>query len=290
MKKNRLSLVLSIGLLVLAIIVFGYYIDKHSYLIDRLKTISPWIIVWLTLLYGLWFLALSLIIKFSLRICNIKLPNKENILLNAYSTIVNFFVPGQGGPAVRGAYLYKKYKLKIRLYIFVTLIYYLIYGLINSLITFSSTSFWWILIPLIFLVFLLSYYGGRKYISKFKIESRELDLKLKNIIYLCLATLFQVLIVIVINIVELHSVNKSISFRQIMVYTGVENLTVFVALTPGAIGIREGFLIFSRKLHHITIVNIISASIIDRAIFIIVLAILLIYIIASHAKSKLYIK
>ena len=142
----------------------------------------------------------------------------------------------------------------------------------------------------IFLVFLLSYYGGRKYISKFKIESRELDLKLKNIIYLCLATLFQVLIVIVINIVELHSVNKSISFRQIMVYTGVENLTVFVALTPGAIGIREGFLIFSRKLHHITIVNIISASIIDRAIFIIVLAILLIYIIASHAKSKLYIK
>jgi len=290
MKKNRLSLVLSIGLLVLAIIVFGYYIDKHSYLIDRLKTISPWIIVWLTLLYGLWFLALSLIIKFSLRICNIKLPNKENILLNAYSTIVNFFVPGQGGPAVRGAYLYKKYKLNIRLYIFVTLIYYLIYGLINSLITFSSTSFWWILIPLIFLVFLLSYYGGRKYISKFKIESRELDLKLKNIIYLCLATLFQVLIVIVINIVELHSVNKSISFRQIMVYTGVENLTVFVALTPGAIGIREGFLIFSRKLHHITIVNIISASIIDRAIFIIVLAILLIYIIASHAKSKLYIK
>jgi uncharacterized membrane protein YbhN (UPF0104 family) len=288
MKKSRLYLVLSISLLIFAIAIFGYYIDKHSNLINRLKTISPWIIFWLVLLYGLWFLVLSLIIKASLKICNIKIPNKENILINAYSTIVNFFVPGQGGPAVRGAYLLKKHKLRIRLYIFVTLIYYLIYGIINSIIAFSDTYLWWILIPLIIGVLVISIYGGRKYISKFKIKSEELNLNLKNISFLILATVLQVIIVMIINIVEIHSVNSSISLRQILIYTGVENLAIFVALTPGAIGIREGFLIFSRKLHHISITNIIAASIIDRAIFIVVLAILLIYVIASHAKSKLF--
>jgi len=287
MKKNRLYLVLSVGLLILAIAVFGYYINTHGFLLTRLKTISPWIVFWLLLLYSFWFLVLSLIIKSSLRICNIKIPNKENILLNSYSTIVNFFVPGQGGPAVRGAYLYKKHKLRIRLYVFVTLIYYLIYGLINSLIAFSDTSLWWVLIPLVIGVVVISIYGGRKYISRFKIKSEELDISLKNILFLILATLLQVVIVIAINLVELHSVNSNISLRQILIYTGVENLAVFVALTPGAIGIREGFLIFSRKLHHISVANIISASIIDRAIFIIVLALLLGYVIVSHAKSKL---
>jgi uncharacterized membrane protein YbhN (UPF0104 family) len=162
--------------------------------------------------------------------------------------------------------------------------------LINSLIAFSDTSLWWILIPLIIGVVVISIYGGRKYISRFKIKSEELDVSLKNILFLTLVTLLQVVIVMAINLVELHSVNSSISLRQILIYTGVENLAVFVALTPGAIGIREGFLIFSRKLHHISVVNIISASIIDRAIFIVVLALLLIYVIASHAKSKLYSK
>lgn len=286
--NKKLRIILTVSLLIIAVVVFSIYISKHTYLIDRLKNISPWIIFWLLLLYSLWFISLSLIIKYSLRICNLKIGNGENILLNAYSTIVNFFLPGQGGPAVRAAYLYKKHKLKIRLYIFVTLIYYLIFGVVNSLLAFSTTTLWWVLIPLIFVVLLISIYGGRKYITKFKINSDELTIKPSNIIYLSLATILQVAIVLLINLVELHSINSSISIKQLMIYTGVENLAVFVALTPGAIGIREGFLIFSRRLHHISVSNIISASIIDRAIFLVILAILLIYVIGTHAKTKLY--
>jgi uncharacterized membrane protein YbhN (UPF0104 family) len=229
-----------------------------------------------------------MIIKCSIRICNVSIPARENILLNAYSTIVNFFLPGQGGPAVRGAYLYKKHKLKIRLYILVTLIYYLIYGTINSFLVFTTSSLWWLLIILVVALPIISIYGGRKYITKFKIKKEELDVSPINLFYLSLATIFQILIIMAINFLELHSVNSGISIKQILVYSGVANLSIFVALTPGAIGIREGFLIFSQKLHHISVVNIISASIIDRAIFLIVLALLLIYVIASHAKAKLF--
>ncbi|HEY5268492.1 MAG TPA: lysylphosphatidylglycerol synthase domain-containing protein [Candidatus Saccharimonadales bacterium] len=286
--KNRLHIAISISLLLIAVIVFGVYISKHSYLLDKLKNISPYIVFWLLLLYSLWFISLSLIIKYCLRICNISIPTDENILLNAYSTIVNFFVPGQGGPAVRGAYLYKKHKLKIRLYIFVTLIYYLIYGIVNSFLAFSASSLWWILIPLIIIISTVGIFGGRKYISKFKINKGELSLTPTNLCYLLAATIFQILIIVTINLVELHSVNSGISIKQVAIYTGVANLSIFVALTPGAIGIREGFLIFSRKLHHISVTNIISASIIDRSIFLVVLAILLIYILATHAKTKLF--
>ena len=286
--KNRLHIALSVLLLLVAILVFGVYISKHSYLLNRLKNISPFIVFWLLLLYSLWFISLSLIIKYCLRICNVSISTGENILLNAYSTMANFFIPGQGGPAVRGAYLYKKHKLKIRLYIFVTLIYYLIYGIINLFLAFSTSSLWWILIPLSIVALAVGIFGGRKYISKFKINKNELSLSSTNLNYLLAATIFQILIIIAINLVELHSVNSGISIKQVAIYTGVANLSIFVALTPGAIGIREGFLIFSQKLHHISVTNIISASIIDRSIFLVVLAILLIYILTTHAKTRLF--
>jgi uncharacterized membrane protein YbhN (UPF0104 family) len=289
MKKNKLYLIISLGLLVLTIAVFSRYISTHFNLIDRLKTTSPIIIFWLLLLYGLWFCCLALILKFSLNICGIKLSNKENFLLNAYSTIVNFFVPGQGGPAVRGAYLLKKYKLRIRTYILLILIYYMIYGVANSFLALSTTAWWWILIPLVIGAVGVSLYGGRKYISKFKISSSELRINPKSLSYLAIATLAQIAIVVVINLIELHAVNSGATFKQILIYTGVENLTVFIALTPGAIGIREAFLIFSQKLHHISTSNIVSANIIDRSIFLVVLGLLLVYVLVTHARQKLNI-
>ena len=287
--RNRLHIIVSILLLLIAIIIFGVYISRHSYLIDRLKSINPSIILWLLILYSFWFFCLSLIIKYSLKICNLTIPTSKNLLLNAYSIIVNFFIPGQGGPAVRGAYLSKKHKLRIRLYIFVTLIYYLMYAAINSVLTFSTSSLWWLLIPLIILLGLLSLFGGRAYIKKFKIKNTELKLNSINLFNLFIVTLLQVIIIIAINFVELHSVSTAISIKQTIVYSGIANLSIFVALTPGAIGIREGFLIFGQKLHHISVSNIISANIIDRAVFLVVLAILLIYIVLTHAKSKLNI-
>ncbi len=287
--KNRLHIIASILLLLVAIIIFVIYISKHSYLIYRLKNISPFIVFWLLILYSFWFLCLSLIIKYSLRICNLTIPTSKNLLLNAYSTIVNFFLPGQGGPVIRGAYLYKKHKLRVRLYIFVTLIYYLMYAAINSVLAISTSSLWWILIPVIIFMSFIGLFGGRKYIKKFKIKDTELRLNSTNLLFLFLITLLQVLVIVAINYVELHSINTAISIKQTIIYSGIANLSIFVALTPGAIGIREGFLIFGRRLHHISVSNIISASIIDRAIFLIVLVILLIYVLASHAKSKLNI-
>src|SRR5665213_3721371 len=97
-KKSRLLVaILAIAVTVLA---FAYYLAHHSYLLRQLRQTSPATIIWLLLLYGSWFAALAVILQASLKICRKTLPAKDNLLLNAYSTLVNFFVPGQSGPIV----------------------------------------------------------------------------------------------------------------------------------------------------------------------------------------------
>jgi uncharacterized membrane protein YbhN (UPF0104 family) len=65
---------------------------------------------------------------------------------------------------------------------------------------------------------------------------------------------------------------------------------MFVSITPGAIGFREAFLVFSRNLHHISNTTIVAANIIDRSVYLILLIILAILIIATHAGRRLGVK
>src|ERR1039457_6085281 len=90
------------GILIIAftVLAFVYYLSRHGSLLRQLEHTSPLIVIWLLLLYAGWFVALAMILQACLRICRKALPVKENLLLNAYSTLVNFFVPGQSGPIV----------------------------------------------------------------------------------------------------------------------------------------------------------------------------------------------
>jgi uncharacterized membrane protein YbhN (UPF0104 family) len=62
---------------------------------------------------------------------------------------------------------------------------------------------------------------------------------------------------------------------------------MFAALTPGAIGIREAFLVFTQNLHHISSSTIVAANILDRAIYLVFLGLLFLLVVSTHAKDKL---
>jgi uncharacterized membrane protein YbhN (UPF0104 family) len=64
-------------------------------------------------------------------------------------------------------------------------------------------------------------------------------------------------------------------------------MALFVSLTPGAIGIREAFLTFSQQLHHIDTSTIVAANIIDRAVYLVFLGVLFIFVFSLHARDKL---
>jgi len=262
---------LSVFLLLLGVSYASFYIYNHRALFKPLGHTNIYTLISVYVLNIVMFFVLVLVLIATLVLCGLKINIIENIKLNAHSMIVNFFIPGQGGPAYRGAYLYKIHNLKVKKYILATLIYYGIYALISFLFLFMFNLTIWQTLLIALFILLISYLVIKRFTKTSHLKTRDLTINFKTIGLLFIATLIQLIIQAVIYGVELHTINSKIHLTQVITYTGAANLALFVSLTPAAIGIRESFLIFSKKLHHISTANIISANIIDRSVFIVFL-------------------
>ena len=286
MKKN-VRIVLSVLIVGLTIAAFAQYLSQHTYLLTQLGHTPPSVIIGLLVLYMIMLGALVLIMHATLRICRVKMGVQDNLLLNIYSLFINFFVIGQAGPGLRAAYLKKYHGLLIRKYIFVTLLYYACYAIVSALLLLAGSAAPWYLTVIAAVLFGCFSYGVISlYMRRKKLHNEGLNLNVSTLSYLMLATIVQAIIQIGIYYTEVHTVNSHVGFKQVMAYTGVANFALFVGLTPGAIGIREAFLVFSERLHHISSANIISANIIDRSVYLLVLGVLFVVIISMHAKRK----
>lgn len=226
--------------------------------------------------------ALALTTLATLRICRLKVDMREGLLLTAYSAVVNFFGPLQSGPAFRAVYLKKKYRLDLKVFAVASIGYLFFWGVYSCMFLLSGVLQFW-LIPLAILGVIATLLALR---SRW-IAPRLKQLDLRAWYYLALATLLQIVFVALVYFVELKTVAPGTSFSQAIIYTGAANLALYVSLTPGAIGFRESFLVFSRHLHHISDSTIVAANILDRAVYVILLAILALLVLGTHAKSRL---
>src|SRR5712664_2133231 len=104
---KKLKLVLGPLILLLTLAAFAHYLAGHRALLTQLRHTSPGTLAVLVVLYAIWFFALIMLLAGSLRMYRKSMGHQENFLLNAYSSLINFFGPGQSGPAIRGAYLHK---------------------------------------------------------------------------------------------------------------------------------------------------------------------------------------
>jgi uncharacterized membrane protein YbhN (UPF0104 family) len=282
MNLKRLRPYIAIVILLGTASLFTYFFIRHPEVRHQLAQTSPQVIALLLALYIAGIGALAMITNATVRLCNIKMPGQESLLLTMYSSIINFFGPLQSGPAFRAVYLRKRYQLDLKRYGIATLVYYFFYAGFSCLFLLSTLLKWWLL-PLALLGLLLAWL-----LPKFEpFKSRLGQLDLHNWYYLAFATLLQVSIVGLIYYRELVSVAPGTDFSQAVVYTGAANLALFVSLTPGAIGFRESFLLFSQRLHHINADTIVSANILDRAMYIILLLLLALFVFGTHASRRL---
>ena len=283
-KFKKFKSLISILIILTTISAVVYYLIKHQTLLTDLRKISPYLIIMIVLLYVLMLLILALIFKATIQLLDVKIRFKDNILLNAYSIFMNFFVPGQTGPIYRGYYLKTKHKVKILDFTVATAIDFAIYTIIAILcILFGSQSL--ILAFLFSVLFIfLAVLAVKIYLRK---EQAKLSINFKTITTLSFITLAQFLLQFLIYLAELHSVDKTVTAKDALTYTGSAALTIFVALTPGAIGIREGFLILTNKLSHVSSSYIVLANIIDRSVYLIFLLMLGLLIITFHLNNKL---
>lgn len=285
--NKKLRLILSIVLALLTLAVGAYYLSRHRNLLTQLGNTPPLTIVWVLLLYVVMFGVLLLILDASLRICGKRLGWQENTLLNAYSLFINFFVPGQGGPAFRGIYLYRQHRLKVRNYIAATLLYYVFYGAVGVFLLALGSRPLWQTGLLGLLMVGACYVAINFYTRRAKFNPHELNANRTNVAYLLLVTILQAIVQLAIYFVELHNGNRHVGLTQAITYTGAANLALFVGLTPGAIGIRESFLIFTEHLHHISSGSIVVANVIDRSVYLVFLLLLFVLTLSLHAKDKL---
>ncbi|MGH7142160.1 MAG: lysylphosphatidylglycerol synthase domain-containing protein [Candidatus Saccharimonadales bacterium] len=286
--NKTLRRVVSIVLLIAALSFGVYYLIKHRSLLTQLAHTPVWVIIVVLLLYVVMLGVLLVVLDANLRLCSTKIKNQENFLLNAYTLLINFFIPGQNGPVYRGYYLKRCYGLKVRNYIAITLLYYLIYGIISLMLISLGSQPWWYTLPLGILMIVAGIVLARLYARRSKFHIAEFNFGLKNIAYLVLAVILQAIIQIIIYAVELHGSSRAhIALHQVITYTGAADLALFVALTPGAIGIREAFLVFTEHLHHISSGHILVANVIDRSVYLVFLLIILVVTLSLHARQKL---
>lgn len=282
MRIKIVRLIASFSVLAATLGAFGYYFAKHPSVQHQLGQISAVTLIELGALYIASIAALAFVTIATLRLCKVTIGTPESLLLTAWSSIINFFGPLQSGPAFRAVYLKRKHGLALAKYSTATLIYYLLYALFSGLFLLSGLLGWWLLlIPVLALI------GGRIVQQNSHISRRLATLNLRNWYYLAIATFVQVSIFTLIYYVELKSVMPSVSFSQAVIYTGAANFALFVSITPGAIGFRESFLVFSQNLHHISNTVIVSANIIDRAVYISVLLVVALVILATHGRKYL---
>ena len=170
--------------------------------------------------------------------------------------------------AVRAIYLKTKIGLKIKDYIFSMFYYYGIYAGLSLSILFIGKS-WIITVIGIILTLVI--------VCLVTIKLKLVN-KIKQVIVIFIATAIQVVALAAIYSVELNGVARgSYNIIQTVIYSASANLSLFVSLTPGAIGFREAFLVMSQALHHISLDSIVAANIVDRAIYVIFLGILFIF-------------
>jgi len=289
--KGKLRIVLGGAVVAATILAFGWYVSKHPEILDQLAQTSIGTITVIILLYTGILGVLVLVLYGSLQFYQKHMSWQENFLLNAYSSLINFFGPGQSGPGFRAAYLKLKHNVKVKQYIFVTLLYYAFYAFFSGALLAFAAFEWWVTLGLLLVIICVCYIVLKYFLTK---NRNLLNLPAKDLIkpffIIGAATLLQVLLLWAIYFIELRSLNSSISLGQAATYTGAANFALFVALTPGAIGFREAFLVFSQNLHHIPNDIIVATNILDRAVYIVFLGILFFIVLALHANKTLQVK
>jgi uncharacterized membrane protein YbhN (UPF0104 family) len=219
------------------------------------------------------------------RIFNKHISFFESFKVTAYSGIINFFGFLQGGVGFRGYYLKKNYDISIKNYVAMTTFQYVaVFGISGLLIvlglavvnqgiivlSFVATS-----IFLTLLLFLANsirpeLFNGIKsrFIQALKISN------LKNIFIIILIAILQLCGSGLAYYIGLESIGADVTLGALLIYTGVSQFSILIAITPGAVGFREGLLLLVSSQMGLNTQDIVLAATIDRLVFFITLAII----------------
>lgn len=296
LRSPKVRGVLSLLVVVATLAVFGWYLATHPEVVDTLLDLSPWVLIALTVAYALTIVVNALVLHWSLAYVERSTPLLDNALLTGYSSIVNFFGPLQSGPGFRAVYLKQRYKVEITRFLAATAVFYLFFAAFNGAVVMIAAAVvfpeWRVAIAAVVVLGLALIRPAVKIAGRTERGRMILDAIRFDNRYFWLTGLGAVLLSLATSLAygtEIAYVTDGVSPWQVAVYTAVANLSLFVALTPGAIGFREAFLLFSIKLHGISPDVIAAVSIIDRAFYVVFLLVMFFVLLAVNSRKRLSI-
>ncbi len=265
---------------------FGWYLSSHSEVWHKLSQVDSSTILLLIGLYILTLIPLVIILLATVQLSDVKIKTREGFLLAIYTAIINFFGPLQSGPGFRAVYLKKKHQISLKKYGLVSLKYYAMFAYVNMLFMLFGGGLWQLGSVVLVGGVVAALAANQTTIGKQYVGLENI----RGNFVLLFGTILLISTVAVIFGVELHTLNSTISFGQVLSYTGAANYSLFVAITPGAIGFRESFILFTERLHHLDHQTIIAANALDRSVYVVFLGILFLVSLVFHVKDRLATK
>lgn len=283
-RHRRLIIVL---VLLVVFVWVAAYLMQHPEIFATLTHISLKLLAAIVALDFVAALGLLIMLVYSVRLFGKRIKLGDAFLLNSYSSIANFFGPGQSGTGVRAVYLKAKLAIRIRDFVVASLIYYAFYSVISMTMLFVGAGQYIVaviaaIVAIAASLVVISIYRRGKSLASIRNP--------KAIIGIAIGTILQIAAICAIYYLEVDAVSPGVHFMQAVSYTGSANMSLFVSLTPGAIGFREAFLLASQSLHHISTSTIVAAGVIDRAVYVLFLGVLAISVGLLHGRRRLGVK
>jgi len=297
--KKNLSLLLTIFFLALFVAYVLFNLDDFRAL-REFPLPAAVLIIFLKI--GL-MITNALFLKTILTAFDVKISGKHSFFILIYTTIGNHFTPIRGGAGFRAVYLRKKFNFPYSQFISTLSGNYIIVILVYSFI--ALTSLIWIHLarglysPSLYVfvaglfVFCLSIILIRIKTQKLEIQSNfkllnKAGAVLKKAVdgwnsiisrRLLVAKLFLIsasgfLFIYTMTLIELKFIAAQTSIPSLLLYSALSNLSLFISITPGALGIRESLFIIFQNLMNLTTGDVLNIAVIDRGLVFITLALL----------------
>jgi uncharacterized protein (TIRG00374 family) len=282
------------GLTAIVIGLFVYYFFNNIDSFRDLQKVALWPLIGIFAFKMLGILNAGQYLKANLLIFNKNISLRESFYVSLLSAIGNYFGPYLGGAGIRAVYLKKKFQLSYADFIStvsgIYLINFRIYsvaGVIALVLIHIFTGEYSLLFYLIFGVWAaialflsklkIPGLGKRKLNWRGKITSFVLG-KAKQIvngwrqlrnneeIYWKLHRISFINFLISFCVISLQfiAIGVEVSVPATVLYVAITNLSLYLSITPGAIGIREALFIFCGALLGLTTPQILQLAIVSR--------------------------
>ena len=297
------------------LVLFGVYAVNNQEVFVDLMELTWTTLLWVTVGRLLVFFSNGMFVKWTAEAFTRRLTMGEGIYVGILSAVGNFFGPLLGGASIRAVYLRRVHDLPYTKFTSTLMVYYvLLFGLnftlaMVGLVSLDLQTTPWVLVALFgggLLVLGASTFirlpqrlrtddPGRSRLTRrvlgilVDIESGWrrllrmpwLLIKLVGLASLSIAAQF------LIAFVSFQAIGADISWASLAIYVSIVTISLLIAVTPGAIGIREAMLLLVTETLGVSGEAIIQVAVIDRGVTFALLLALFVITRSSRLRNML---